>query len=144
MIVFSNGAFDLLHVGHVRCLEAAKAEGDVLVVAVNSDRSIREYKDPNLPVNPEGERVEVLSALTAVDYVIVFDEPRAAEILDALRPDVVAKGTDYTTDNLPERDAIRAYGGRIAIVGDPKDHSTTDLIQRVAGIARARSGDGPE
>ncbi len=141
-IVFTNGAFDLLHVGHIRCLVAARAEGDVLVVAVNSDDSIKAYKDAALPVNPEMERVEVLAAFEAVDYITLFSDPRAHGILTALKPDVHAKGTDYSSDNLPERDAVLAYGGRIAIVGDPKDHSTTDLIARVSEVASKR-GAGP-
>lgn len=137
-VVLTNGAFDILHVGHIRCLVGARAEGDVLVVAVNSDRSIKAYKNPALPVNPQEERVEVLAALEVVDYITVFDEPRAHSLLHDLRPDVHAKGTDYTEQNLPERNAVIAYGGRIAIVGDPKDHSTTDLITRIAEIARIR------
>lgn len=138
VIVFTNGAFDLLHVGHIRCLRAARELGDVLVVAVNSDRSIRAYKDPSLPVNPQEERIEVLSALEGVDYITLFDEPRAHRLLLALRPDIHAKGTDYTEKTLPEREAVESYGGRVAIVGDPKDHSTTDLIQRVHRIGRKR------
>ena len=138
VIVLTNGAFDILHVGHIRCLQAAKKEGDVLVVAVNSDKSIRAYKDPRLPVNPEMERVEVVSALSMVDYVTIFEEPRAHKLLDALKPDVHAKGTDYDEESLPERDAVLSYGGRIAIVGDPKDHSTTETIQRIADIFRPR------
>ncbi|MCZ6692249.1 MAG: adenylyltransferase/cytidyltransferase family protein [Planctomycetota bacterium] len=138
LVVLSNGAFDLLHVGHIRCLKAAKELGDVLVIALNSDRSIREYKDSSLPVNPQKERVEIVSALEMVDYVTIFDEPSADKLLLALRPDIHAKGTDYTEETLPERDTVLSYGGRVAIVGDPKDHSTTDLIQRVARIAREK------
>ncbi len=138
VVVLSNGAFDLLHVGHIRCLKAAKDLGDVLVIALNSDRSIREYKGSNLPVNPQNERIEIVSALEMVDYVTIFDEPSADKLLLALRPDIHAKGTDYTEETLPERDTVLSYGGRVAIVGDPKDHSTTDLIQRVARIAREK------
>ena len=140
VIVLTNGAFDVLHVGHLRCLRAAKALGDVLVVAVNSDRSIQAYKDPALPVNPQGERLEVLSALEMVDYLTVFDEPRAHSLLQALRPDIHAKGTDYTEETLPEKDAVLSYGGRVAIVGDPKDHSTTELIRRIGRIVQERGG----
>lgn len=139
-IVLTNGAFDLLHVGHIRCLQAAKEQGDVLVVAVNSDRSVKAYKDPVLPVNPQEERIEVLSALEVVDYITLLDEPRAHDLLLRLRPDVHAKGTDYTEENLPERDAVLSYGGRVAIVGDPKDHSTTELIRRISRITREREG----
>ena len=142
VIVLSNGAFDLLHVGHIRCLRAAKELGDVLVVAINSDRSIREYKDSSLPVHPQRERIEIVSALEMVDYVTVFDEPSADKLLLALQPDIHAKGTDYTEETLPERDTVVSYGGRVAIVGDPKDHSTTDLIQRVGRIAREKGSAG--
>jgi rfaE bifunctional protein nucleotidyltransferase chain/domain len=130
-IAFANGAFDLLHVGHVRYLEGAKREGDRLVVAINSDASIRGLKGPNRPVLPEGDRAELVAALRAVDYVVIFDEPTVAALLELLKPDVHCKGTDYTVDTVPERDTVRAYGGRIAIVGDPKDHSTTDLLSRL-------------
>jgi rfaE bifunctional protein nucleotidyltransferase chain/domain len=130
-IAFANGAFDLLHVGHVRYLEGAKREGDRLVVAINSDASIRGLKGPNRPVLPEGDRAELVAALRAVDYVVIFDEPTVASLLELLKPDVHCKGTDYTVDTVPERDTVRAYGGRIAIVGDPKDHSTTDLLSRL-------------
>jgi len=130
-IVFANGAFDLLHVGHVRYLEGAKREGDRLVVAINSDASVRGLKGPNRPVLAEADRAELVAALRVVDYVVIFDEPTVTPLLELLKPDVHCKGTDYTVDTVPERDTVRAYGGRIAIVGDPKDHSTSDLLSRL-------------
>jgi rfaE bifunctional protein nucleotidyltransferase chain/domain len=130
-IAFANGAFDLLHVGHIRYLEGAKREADRLVVAINSDRSVRELKGPTRPVLPAADRAELVAALRAVDYVVIFDEPTVATLLERLKPDVHCKGTDYTVDTVPERDTVRAYGGRIAIVGDPKDHSTTHLLSRL-------------
>ena len=130
-IAFANGAFDLLHVGHIRYLEGAKREADRLVVAINSDASVRTLKGPARPILPESDRAELVAALRAVDYVVIFDEPTVAPLLELLKPDVHCKGTDYTIDTVPERDAVRAYGGRIAIVGDPKDHSTSDLVSRL-------------
>jgi len=128
---FANGAFDLLHVGHIRYLEGARREADRLIVAVNSDASIRGLKGPSRPILPESDRAELVAALRAVDYVVIFDEPTVAPLLDLLRPDVHCKGTDYTVDSVPERETVKAYGGRIAIVGDPKDHSTSDLLSRL-------------
>jgi len=128
---FANGGFDLLHVGHVRYLEAAKREADRLIVAVNDDRSIQGLKGPARPVLPEADRAELVAALRAVDYVIIFSEPTVTPLLELLRPDVHCKGTDYTVETVPERETVRAYGGRIAIVGDPKDHSTSDLLTRL-------------
>jgi rfaE bifunctional protein nucleotidyltransferase chain/domain len=130
-IAFANGAFDLLHVGHVRYLDGAKREADRLVVAINSDASVRGLKGPNRPILPEADRAELVAALRAVDYVVLFDEPTVTPLLELLKPDVHCKGTDYTVDTVPERATVRAYGGRIAIVGDPKDHSTTDLMSRL-------------
>lgn len=127
----ANGGFDLLHVGHVRYLDAAKREADRLIVAVNDDASVRGLKGPSRPVLPQADRAELVAALRAVDYVVIFHEPTVAPLLELLRPDVHCKGTDYTVDSVPERDTVRAYGGRIAIVGDPKDHSTTDLLSRL-------------
>jgi rfaE bifunctional protein nucleotidyltransferase chain/domain len=127
----ANGAFDLLHVGHVRYLEAAKREADRLIVAVNDDESVRRLKGPPRPVLPEADRAELVAALRAVDYVVIFPESTVAPLLDLLRPDVHCKGTDYTAETVPERDTVRAYGGRVAIVGDPKDHSTSDLLSRL-------------
>ncbi len=130
-IAFANGAFDLLHVGHIRYLEGAKREADRLIVAINSDSSVRALKGPTRPILPETDRAELVEALRAVDYVVVFDAPTVTTLLELLKPDVHCKGTDYTVDTVPERDTVRAYGGRIAIVGDPKDHSTTDLLSRL-------------
>src|SRR5690242_14070163 len=130
-IVFANGAFDLLHVGHVRYLEAARREGDWLAVGINSDASVARAKGPSRPILPEGERAEIVAALSAVDAVAIFEEDSPAALLAALRPDVHAKGTDYTAASVPERDVVASYGGRTAIVGDPKDHATTDVIARI-------------
>jgi rfaE bifunctional protein nucleotidyltransferase chain/domain len=133
-LVFANGAFDLLHVGHVRYLEAARRQGGWLAVAVNSDRSVARAKGPGRPVLPEAERAEIVAALACVDAVTVFDEDSPTALIDAIRPDVHAKGTDYTADSVPERAAVAAYGGRTVIVGDPKDHATTDLIERILRV----------
>ena len=130
-IAFANGAFDLLHVGHIRYLDGAKREADRLVVAVNSDQSVRGLKGPNRPILTEADRAELVAALRAVDYVVIFNERTVALLLELLKPDVHCKGTDYTVDTVPERDTVRGYGGRIAIVGDPKDHSTSDLLSRL-------------
>jgi rfaE bifunctional protein nucleotidyltransferase chain/domain len=130
-IVFANGAFDLLHVGHVRYLEAARREGDWLAVGINSDASVRRAKGPSRPVLPEAERAEIVAALSCVDAVTIFEEDSPAGLIAALRPHVHAKGTDYTADAVPERDVVASGGGRTAIVGDPKDHATTDLIERI-------------
>jgi D-glycero-beta-D-manno-heptose 1-phosphate adenylyltransferase len=135
-IAFANGGFDLLHVGHVRYLEAAAREADVLVVAVNDDESIRGLKGTGRPILTAADRAELVAALRWVDYVVVFPEPTVAPLLEALRPEVHCKGTDYTVDTVPERDTVRGYGGRVAIVGDPKDHSTRDLLARIAQPAR--------
>ena len=130
-IAFANGAFDVLHVGHIRYLEGAKREGDRLIVAINSDESVRALKGPTRPILNQFDRAELVAALRAVDYVVIFDEPTVAPLLELLRPDVHCKGTDYTVETVPERETVKAYGGRIAIVGDPKDHSTTDLLSRL-------------
>ncbi|HEV3471272.1 MAG TPA: adenylyltransferase/cytidyltransferase family protein [Pyrinomonadaceae bacterium] len=132
-VVFANGCFDILHVGHVRYLEAARALGDLLVVGVNGDDEVRRQKGAGRPLVPERERAETVAALRAVDYVTVFHEPTVAELLLALRPDIHAKGTDYTEESVPERDVVRSYGGRVRIVGDPKDHSSTEMLRRVIG-----------
>jgi rfaE bifunctional protein nucleotidyltransferase chain/domain len=132
-IAFANGVFDLLHVGHVRYLQAAAAEGDRLVVAINDDESVAALKGPGRPILSARDRAELVAALRGVDYVVIFPEPTVTPLLLALRPDVHCKGTDYTADTVPERDTVRRYGGRIAIVGDPKDHSTRDLLGRVRG-----------
>lgn len=130
-IAFANGVFDLLHVGHVRYLQAARREADRLIVAINSDESVRALKGPGRPVLPADVRAELVDAIRGVDYVVIFSEPTVARLLELVRPDVHCKGTDYTPDTVPERDIVRAYGGRIAIVGDPKDHSTRDLLSRL-------------
>jgi len=128
-VVLANGCFDFLHVGHVRYLEGARAEGDLLVVAINSDEQVRKQKGAGRPLVSQNERAEIIAALAAVDFVSVFDEPTVTELLLALKPDVHAKGTDYTEDTVPERDVVRSYGGRIAIVGDPKNHSSSEMIR---------------
>lgn len=130
-IIFANGCFDVLHVGHIRYLQGAKALGDVLVVGVNSDISMRQIKDPGRPLLPEAARARLVAAVEDVDYVIVFSETTVAPLLEMLRPDVHVKGTDYTVDTVPEREVVRAWGGEVAIVGDPKNHSSRDVIQQV-------------
>jgi len=127
-IVLANGCFDLLHVGHIRYLEGAKALGDVLIVGVNSDAQTRALKGESRPFTPEAERAEMIAGVRVVDLVTIFDEPTVEQLIRDIRPDVHAKGTDYTTETVPERDIIREVGGRVAIVGDPKDHSSTNLI----------------
>jgi rfaE bifunctional protein nucleotidyltransferase chain/domain len=128
-IVLANGVFDLLHVGHVRYLAAARALGDVLLVALNSDASVRRLKGGGRPIMNAAERAELLGALAAVDAVVVFEEDTVDALVRVLRPDVQAKGTDYTEATVPEREAVRAAGGRVAIAGDPKEHSSRDLIR---------------
>jgi rfaE bifunctional protein nucleotidyltransferase chain/domain len=128
--VLTNGCFDLLHVGHVRYLRAAKQLGGKLIVAVNSDASTHQLKGEGRPQVPEHERAELLSALADVDAVTIFDSPDVKGLITLLRPDVHAKGTDYTAESVPERDVVIACGGRVAIVGDPKDHSTTEILRR--------------
>lgn len=135
-VVLVNGAFDVLHVGHLRYLAAARALGDHLVVAVNSDVSVRAGKGELRPIIPEDERVEILSHLWMVDRICLFDSLTVAPVLEKLRPSIHAKGTDYTVDTVPEREVVSAYGGRTEICGDPKDHATTDLI----GIILERFG----
>lgn len=130
-VVFTNGCFDLLHVGHIRYLQSAKKEGDVLLTAVNSDQSVRALKGPDRPIMPEEERVEILASLECTDLILLFDDKTVDRLLRKLRPDVHAKGTDYTPESVPERETVLAYGGRIAIVGDPKDHSTRDFISSI-------------
>jgi D-glycero-beta-D-manno-heptose 1-phosphate adenylyltransferase len=130
-VALANGVFDLLHVGHVRYLEGAKELADCLVVAVNSDASTRAYKGPGRPHIPESERAELVAALACTDRIIVFDEPDVRGIIRALRPDVHVKGTDYTPESIPEADEVRAYGGRVAVAGDPKNHSTTELARKL-------------
>lgn len=139
---FANGAFDLLHVGHVRYLEAARQEADRLIVAVNDDESVRRLKGPSRPVMTAPDRAELVAALRAVDYVVIFSEPTVTPLLELLTPDVHCKGTDYTLDTVPERETVRAYGGRIAIVGDPKSHSTSALVERLSGREQTRGSGG--
>ena len=132
-VVLANGCFDVLHVGHVRYLAGARELGDVLVVGVNSDEQVARLKGSGRPILPASDRAEIVAALESVTYVTVFDEPTVEELLLALKPDVHAKGTDYTEDSVPERDVVRSYGGRVAIVGDPKDHSTSAILARLGG-----------
>ncbi len=128
VIVLANGCFDLFHVGHIRYLSEARALGDCLIVGINSDAQVRQLKGENRPFTPEGERAEILSALRCVDFVTIFEEPTVEELIRAIRPDFHAKGTDYTTETVPEREIVIECGGQVAIVGDPKNHSSTDLI----------------
>jgi len=130
-VTLANGCFDLLHVGHVRYLQAARALGGKLVVAINSDRSARALKGPGRPAMPEMERAEIIAALAAVDAVVIFDEPDVRALIREIKPDIQAKGTDYTRDTVPERDEVVACGGRVEIVGDPKDHSSTELLRTI-------------
>lgn len=145
-IVLTNGCFDLLHVGHVRYLTAARGLGDVLFVGLNSDASVATLKGAGRPLMPEAERAEILAALRCVDHVVVFDGETADGLVRRLRPHVHAKGPDYTAATVPEREAVRAAGGTVAIAGDPKDHSTRDVIATIlerfgrTGVARRRSG----
>lgn len=134
-VAFANGCFDILHVGHIRYLQAAAAEADRLVVAVNDDASVAQLKGSGRPVMAGVDRAEVVAALRCVDYVVLFPELTVGRLLTLLRPDVHCKGTDYTPDTVPEREIVRGYGGRIAIVGDPKDHATRDLLARIATLA---------
>ena len=151
-VAFANGCFDLLHVGHTRYLRAAAAEGDRLVVAINDDESVRSLKDksqrdsqgrPSRPVLAATDRAELVAALRCVDYVVIFPEPTVGPLLRALTPDVHCKGTDYAPDTVPERDIVNGYGGRIAIVGDPKDHSTRDLLARISGRSGSAAAEFP-
>lgn len=130
-IVLANGCFDLIHAGHIRYLQGAKALGDILIVGINSDEHVRGLKGGGRPYMPEHERAEIISSLRCVDFVTIFPEATVTELLLAIKPDFHAKGTDYTVDTVPERETVRSYGGRVAIVGDPKDHSSTELIEAV-------------
>lgn len=138
-IILANGCFDILHAGHVRYLTGARALGDLLVVGVNSDRQVRVLKGPGRPIMPEADRAEIVASVEAVDLVTIFDEPTVEALLLAIRPDVHAKGTDYTEETIPEREVVRSYGGRVAIVGDPKDHSTSELIGRLGSAQNRES-----
>jgi rfaE bifunctional protein nucleotidyltransferase chain/domain len=132
-VALANGCFDVLHVGHVRYLQGAAAEADRLVVAVNDDRSVGELKGPGRPILAASDRVEMVAALRGVDYVVTFGERTVERLLRLIKPDVHCKGTDYTVDSVPERSVVLEYGGRTAIVGDPKNHATRELIERIAG-----------
>lgn len=133
-LVLSNGAFDLLHVGHVRSLEDARSRGDRLVVGVNTDESVRASKGAGRPIVPEAERAELVAALRCVDLVVLFGERTAAPLIEKVRPRIHAKGRDYTTASVPEAELVRSLGGEVAIVGDPKDHATTDVIARIRAL----------
>ena len=130
-IVLANGCFDLFHVGHIRYLAGAKELGDCLIVGINSDEQVRKLKGETRPFMPERERAEIVSAFRFVDYVTIFEEPTVEDLIRAIRPDFHAKGTDYTTETVPEREIVKEYGGQVAIVGDPKDHSSTEFIKKV-------------
>jgi len=137
-VVLANGCFDLFHLGHIRYLRAAKSKGDVLVVAINSDSSVRKLKGKGRPILPQRERAEILAAFSAVDYVTVFNEPTVTKVLLALRPDIHAKGSDYSRETVPERETVKSYGGKVAIVGGPKIRNTSQIIHNIA--ARIRKG----
>src|SRR5439155_22036779 len=130
-VVLANGCFDILHVGHLRYLQGAHALGEVLVVAINSDKSVRAIKDPGRPILNENERVALISALSCVDYVVLFDEPDVSHVIEVLKPAVHAKGTDYTEATVPERQQVLAYGGAVRITGDANNHSTRDIIRTI-------------
>lgn len=130
-VVLANGCFDLFHVGHIRYLRAAKSKGDILVVAINSDSSVRKLKGPGRPILPQEERAEILAAFSFVDFVTIFDEPTVAEVLLALKPDIHVKGSDYTRRTVPERNTVKSYGGRVAIVGGPKIRNTSQVIRDI-------------
>ena len=132
-VAFANGCFDLLHVGHVRYLQAAAAEADRLIVAVNDDRSVAGLKGEGRPILPASDRAELVAALRGVHYVVVFGDATVERLLRRVKPDVHCKGTDYTVDSVPERAVVAGYGGRTAIVGDPKNHATRELLKRIAG-----------
>jgi rfaE bifunctional protein nucleotidyltransferase chain/domain len=131
-IVFANGCFDVLHVGHVRYLQGAAAEGDRLIVAINDDEMVSRLKGTGRPVMPAAERAEIIAALDAVDYVVTFADETVARLLTEIKPDVHCKGTDYTTESVPERAVVQAYGGRTAIVGDPKRHASRDILTKIS------------
>jgi D-glycero-beta-D-manno-heptose 1-phosphate adenylyltransferase len=142
-LVFTNGTFDLLHVGHVRYLEAARALGDILVVGINSDASARAYKGPGRPVVPQDERAEIVAALRCVDYTIIFDEPTAERLVQALRPDIYVKGGDYSPGGkpLPEAEIVKAYGGEVKIIPFVLGHSSTELIEKAKADDRPPTTD---
>lgn len=133
-IVLANGCFDVVHVGHVRYLAGARELGDVLVVGINSDAQVAQLKGAGRPIMPATERAEIVASLESVTYVTIFDEPTVEQLLLTLKPDIHAKGTDYTEETVPERAVVRSYGGQVAIVGDPKDHSTATILNRIGGL----------
>ena len=135
-VVLANGCFDLFHVGHIRYLRAAKAKGDVLIVALNSDASVRKLKGKGRPILPQRERADILAAFSFVDYVTAFDEPMVTKVLLALKPDFHVKGSDYSRETVPERDTVKSYGGRVAIVGGPKIRNTSQIIRDIAAKMR--------
>lgn len=137
-VTLANGCFDVLHVGHVRYLQAAKKLGGRLIVAINSDDSVRALKGEGRPIMPDAERAEILSALADVDAVVIFPEPDVCALIREIHPDIQAKGTDYTIDSVPERAVVEEFGGRVEIVGDPKDHSATEIIRTRLGLPRQR------
>jgi rfaE bifunctional protein nucleotidyltransferase chain/domain len=140
-IVFANGCFDMLHVGHIRYLQGAKALGDLLVVGINSDSQVAVLKGYGRPIMTDTDRAEMVASIGAVDLVTIFDEPTVENLLIAIRPDIHAKGTDYTAETVPERDVVRSYGGRVAIVGDPKTHSTSEILDKVGKNTEASTLD---
>jgi rfaE bifunctional protein nucleotidyltransferase chain/domain len=139
-VVLANGCFDLFHVGHIRYLSAAKKKGDILVVAINSDASVRRLKGSGRPILPEDERAEILASFSFVDYVTIFSQPNVEKVLAALEPTVHVKGSDYTEDTVPERDIVKKYGGRVAIAGGPKIRSTSESIKEIAAAAKKSAG----
>jgi rfaE bifunctional protein nucleotidyltransferase chain/domain len=130
-LALANGCFDLLHVGHIRYLQAARQEAQILLVALNTDASVRSLKGEGRPLQPEDERVEIIASLACVDFVTLFGESMVGPLIELLQPDVQCKGTDYTEDTVPERETVIRYGGRVAIVGDPKDHATSEIVKRM-------------
>lgn len=137
-VILANGCFDLIHAGHIRYLVGAKELGGVLVVGINSDRQVRHLKGDGRPVLPEAERAEIVASFRCVDAVTIFDEPTVEQLIRALCPDIHAKGTDYTLDSVPEREIVIEYGGRVAIVGDPKDHSSSEILKKI-GVGKLRT-----
>lgn len=134
-IVLANGCFDILHVGHIRYLREAKKLGDCLIVGVNSDESVKNIKDTNRPIISLEERIKILNEIEFIDYLIVISEDTADEIIRIIKPDIHAKGTDYTLNNVPEKDVVASYGGKVAIVGDPKSHSTKSIIEKILNVS---------
>jgi rfaE bifunctional protein nucleotidyltransferase chain/domain len=139
-IVLANGCFDLFHVGHIRYLRGARSKGDLLVVGLNSDRSVRRLKGHGRPILPQRERAEILAAFSFVDYVVIFSEPNVEKLLLALKPDIHVKGSDYSEDTVPERETVRAYGGKVAIAGGPKIRDTSKVIERILFSMRRKNG----